>query len=69
MTQKPDPNKAKRPAGPQSREDRLKAALKANLGRRKAQARARTSTETNNNITHEDAAPGQKRHGAGSEDD
>ncbi|UWQ90514.1 hypothetical protein QEZ52_16915 [Aliisedimentitalea scapharcae] len=26
-----------------SREDRLKAALKANLGRRKAQAKARTS--------------------------
>ncbi len=28
----------------QSREDRLKAALKANLGRRKAQARARKQT-------------------------
>ncbi|WP_205520498.1 hypothetical protein [Tropicibacter sp. Alg240-R139] len=32
-------NKAKTEA---SREDRLKAALKANLGRRKAQAKART---------------------------
>lgn len=28
-----------------SREDRLKAALKANLGRRKAQAKTRTSVE------------------------
>jgi len=30
-----------RSGGPQSREDRLKSALKANLARRKAQARAR----------------------------
>ena len=29
----------------QSREDRLKSALKANLARRKAQARARTDSE------------------------
>jgi len=29
------------PKAPQSREERLKAALKANLARRKAQARAR----------------------------
>jgi len=29
---------------PQSREDRLKAALKANMGKRKAQARARAVT-------------------------
>ncbi|WP_306045519.1 hypothetical protein [Nioella sp. MMSF_3534] len=29
---------------PQSREDRLKAALKANMGRRKAQARARAAS-------------------------
>ena len=28
---------------PQSREDRLKAALKANMGKRKAQARARAA--------------------------
>ncbi len=28
-----------------AREDRLKAALKANMGRRKAQARARAETE------------------------
>ncbi|MBV1926683.1 MAG: hypothetical protein KUG62_05955 [Rhodobacteraceae bacterium] len=30
----------------QSRDDRLKAALKANLARRKAQARARSAGET-----------------------
>jgi hypothetical protein len=29
-----------------SREDRLKAALKANLGRRKAQAKARSENDT-----------------------
>ncbi|MFO6462785.1 hypothetical protein [uncultured Jannaschia sp.] len=34
---------AKRP--PETREDRLKAALKANMGRRKAQARARDEEE------------------------
>ena len=34
--------KTKPVAGQASREDRLKAALKANLGKRKAQARART---------------------------
>ena len=31
------------PKGPQTREDRLKAALKANLGRRKVQARAKAA--------------------------
>jgi hypothetical protein len=30
----------------QSREDRLKAALKANMGRRKAQAKARSASES-----------------------
>ena len=33
----------KKPSQPTSREDRLKAALKANMGKRKAQARARAS--------------------------
>ncbi|CUH50835.1 hypothetical protein J7382_03910 [Shimia sp. R11_0] len=37
-------NKAQKTA--QSREDRLKAALKANMGRRKAQAKARAATDT-----------------------
>lgn len=32
-------------SGPLSREDRLKAALKANMGRRKAQARARAADD------------------------
>jgi hypothetical protein len=34
-----------KPAKAQSREDRLKAALKANMGRRKAQAKARAASE------------------------
>ena len=38
------PPKSK-PAKASSREDRLKAALKANMGRRKAQARARADNE------------------------
>ncbi|MCE0504146.1 MULTISPECIES: hypothetical protein [unclassified Roseivivax] len=42
MEQKPP---QKRPAE-SGRDDRLKAALKANLARRKAQARARTARET-----------------------
>ncbi|WP_438955293.1 hypothetical protein [Cognatiyoonia sp.] len=41
MEQKRDKeDKAKKP---QTREDRLKAALKANMGKRKAQARARAA--------------------------
>jgi hypothetical protein len=36
-----DREAAKKPQRAQSREDRLKAALKANMARRKAQARAR----------------------------
>jgi hypothetical protein len=43
MQQNPEKPKAPKPAVPtsaQAREERLKAALKANMGRRKAQARA-----------------------------
>ena len=36
----------KPPPSSQAREDRLKAALKANMARRKAQARARASQES-----------------------
>jgi hypothetical protein len=46
MQQKPDKPEApvqKRPNPAQTRDERLKAALKANMGRRKAQARARAS--------------------------
>ena len=46
MQQNPEKPKAPKPAPPtsaQAREERLKAALKANMGRRKAQARARAS--------------------------
>jgi hypothetical protein len=37
----PHSEKARQPERPQTREDRLKAALKANMARRKAQAKAR----------------------------
>ena len=37
--------KARNPERPTSREDRLKAALKANMARRKAQAKARTAED------------------------
>ncbi|SFS15137.1 hypothetical protein [Yoonia litorea] len=42
MSEKDPKQKAKKPS--QSREDRLKAALKANMAKRKAQARARAGT-------------------------
>ncbi|SMX32231.1 hypothetical protein [Actibacterium lipolyticum] len=44
MDNKPHKSKAEKPA--KSREDRLKQALKANLSRRKAQARARKTGES-----------------------
>jgi hypothetical protein len=37
--------KSRKPEPPQSREDRLKAALKANMARRKAQAKARNAED------------------------
>jgi len=40
-----DSEKTPRAKKPESREERLKAALKANLQRRKAQTRARTKTD------------------------
>ena len=41
----PDSEKARTLQRPASREDRLKAALKANMARRKAQAKARTAED------------------------
>ena len=41
----PDSEKARNLKRPTSRDDRLKAALKANMARRKAQARARTAED------------------------
>lgn len=35
----------KKPKAPQTREERLKAALKANMGKRKAQAKARAAAD------------------------
>ncbi len=43
MSEKPDKNAEKKK--PSSRDERLKAALKANMGRRKAQARARADEQ------------------------
>lgn len=43
--EKPKAAKSARPNPAQAREERLKAALKANMGRRKAQARARASDD------------------------
>ena len=45
MTDEPPKPKAVRPPAP-SRDDRRKAALKANMARRKAQARARATGDT-----------------------
>ena len=53
MEQKPPGRTAPGKGG--TREERLKAALKANMARRKAQARARAVTE----IPDGDDAPGQ----------
>ena len=41
---KPDPASPRKPAVEMTREDRLKAALKANMARRKAQAKARAGS-------------------------
>jgi len=47
MSDKTKPSQPAKPA--QTREDRLKAALKANMGRRKAQAKVRAqSSDTEN---------------------
>ncbi|MCV3274342.1 hypothetical protein [Roseobacter sinensis] len=43
MARSPDPSKSTKPGS--AREDRLKAALKANMARRKAQARARAEKQ------------------------
>lgn len=42
-----NPAKQAKSARPQSRDDRLKAALKANMARRKEQARARSVVDDN----------------------
>lgn len=46
--------KARKPERPTSREDRLKAALKANMARRKAQARARTAEDADGQTKDEE---------------
>ena len=42
------PTQPGRPSGAESRDDRLKAALKANIARRKAQARKRQAAAVDN---------------------
>ena len=44
----------------QIREDRLKAALKSNMGRRKAQAKARSGAQVPDNDSNEGKGPAQK---------
>jgi len=48
MTQKPAKTSAKQAAASQDREARLKAALKGNMAKRKAQTRARTQPSAAN---------------------
>jgi len=56
MSQDTPPKTPKKP--PQTREDRLKAALKSNMGRRKAQARARSASP---DTTKEGKGPAQEQ--------
>lgn len=63
MQQKPDNPEApaqKRPNPAQLREERLKAALKANMGRRKAQARARANDDVASDDLVSDAGDDNK---------
>lgn len=55
-------NSKSKPKSAQTREDRLKAALKANLGRRKAQARAKAEQNAGDEAPQQDGAavPQQK---------
>jgi hypothetical protein len=52
------------PKTTQSREDRLKAALKENLGRRKSQARAKATKLADEQATQENGATASKKHGS-----
>ena len=56
MTTDPSPRKT----AAKDREDRLKAALKANMGRRKAQARARAEDEDRNKDNTDGAAASEE---------
>jgi hypothetical protein len=49
------------PKTSQSREDRLKAALKENLGRRKAQARAKSTKQADDPAAQETGATAPKQ--------
>ncbi|MGV8989343.1 MAG: hypothetical protein ACOH2H_24200 [Cypionkella sp.] len=58
MTREPRPDK--KSSGAQSRDLRLKAALKANMGRRKAQARARATEDSDDKPGDATAADNDK---------
>jgi hypothetical protein len=59
-TKRPNANGSKPGARDTGREDRLKAALKANLGRRKQQARARATNDATQ-TPEQDGADGQTK--------
>ncbi|MEY4984488.1 MAG: hypothetical protein RIR62_2754 [Pseudomonadota bacterium] len=54
----PTDRKAQKPSAAMSREERLKAALKANMARRKAQARARSDGDATGRDAGADDARG-----------
>ncbi|MFA8385849.1 MAG: hypothetical protein ACEPO2_09510 [Pelagibaca sp.] len=54
MTQKPSSGKS----ASQARDDRLKAALKANMAKRKAQARARTGNNSDESKDNKSTSEG-----------
>ena len=53
-----EPRTDRKPSGANSREQRLKAALKANMGRRKAQAQARRKTDADDSAGKNNETPG-----------
>jgi hypothetical protein len=57
-------NSKKQPKKPDAREDRLKAALKANMARRKPQARARSSSDEGEGAEPQARFSGQAHRGA-----
>jgi hypothetical protein len=66
MSQDTAPQKPRTPK--QNREDRLKVALKANMGRRKAQARARTDKEQTDKMQADQEWSGEAQAGTGHTD-
>ncbi|MBU9697226.1 hypothetical protein GU927_005130 [Rhodobacteraceae bacterium HSP-20] len=57
--QEPKAAKAAKPASVTTRDERLKAALKANMARRKAQAKARSTGRAEQHDGADDTAPNE----------